>query len=97
MAEKRKKYTAEFKAQIVVNLLSEKKSTTQICKEFGLKDSMVSRWKAEFLKKAPLLFESPHEGNSSQEQKIAELERMIGKLTVELSILKKASQLLNCL
>jgi transposase-like protein len=69
----------------------------QACKQYGLRDSMVSRWKAQFLERSPELFESPQKRDSDDQQKIADLERMVGKMTMELGILKKASQLLNSL
>ena len=97
MADKRKEHTAEFKAQIVLQLIAEKISMAQTCKQYSLKDSMVSRWKTEFLQRAPQIFENPQQRSSEEQQKIAELERMVGKLTMELGILKKASQLLSSL
>jgi len=59
-----------------------------------LNDQTLSRWKQEFLQRAALVFERNVQ-NDQDQQRIAELERMIGKLTVELEIAKKASGLLN--
>jgi hypothetical protein len=55
---------------------------------------MLSRWKQEFLKHAPEVFE--REGMKDQyTERISELERMVGRLTMELEISKKASLLLR--
>jgi transposase len=54
----------------------------------------VARWKVEFLEKAPQLFQT-REQSSQERARIAELERMIGRLTLELEIAKKASALLH--
>lgn len=94
---KRRKFTAEFKTQIVLSLLSGKMSMAQICKKHSLKDSVVSRWKAQFLQNAPSIFANKEERDNSQEEKIANLERLVGQLTMEKEILKKASNLLKSL
>ncbi len=55
---------------------------------------MVTRWQREFLEKAPQLFQT-REQNSQEQARIGELERLIGRLTLELEIAKKASTMLN--
>ena len=73
-------------------------SIAQVCKKYTLRDSMVSRWKGHFLAKAPEIFQTGRNSKiDEQEEKIAELERMVGKLAMEKEILKKASNLLNSL
>jgi len=49
---------------------------------------MLSRWKQEFIERAPELFASRH-GQNQQDERVAELERVIGRLTVELEMAKK--------
>ena len=91
---KRRKFSPEFKAQVVLEVLSGVKTAAQACREHGLKDSVLSHWRREFIERAPELFA----GNAAHEQseaKVAELERMIGQLTMELNIAKKASLFLN--
>ena len=91
---KRRKFTPEFKAQVVLEGLTGVKTAAQLCQEHRLKDSLLSHWKREFIERAPELFT----GNASHEQseaKVAELERMLGKLTMELEVSKKASVYLN--
>ena len=55
---------------------------------------MVIRWKAEFLERAPEVVASDRAQGADQ-ARIAELERLVGRLTMELEIAKKASQLLG--
>ena len=92
---KRKKYTSEFKTKIVLAVLSEKMSVTQASKKYKIKPQVISRWKTEFLEKAPQVFSIKNNAQTDSEEKIEELERMVGKLTMQLEILKKASQMLN--
>ena len=91
---KRRKFTAEFKAQVVLELLTEQKSIAQISREYNIKDTVISRWKKEFIERSPRLFE---QGSITDErdQRIAELERMIGRLAVELEMAKKVSRFLS--
>jgi transposase len=90
----RRKFTAEFKAQVVLDLVSGAKSAAELCREQQLNPQLLTRWKSEFLERAPLLFQQ--EAMQSQEQeRIAELERVVGRLTMQLEIAKKASALLT--
>ena len=55
---KRRTFTAEFKAQIVLEAISGVKSSAEICREHNLKPPLLSRWKAELLENAPKVFEA---------------------------------------
>jgi transposase len=90
----RRRFTPELKARVVLELISGVQSLAEVCRQYHLKPQTkpqtVSRWKAEFLEKAPQLFQT-REQSSQEQARIAELERMIGRLTLELEIAKKAS------
>lgn len=91
---KRRKFTPEFKSQVVLQLLSGERSMAELCREHQLASPMIGTWKQQFLAGATQAF--ANETTSNQEQaEIAELERMVGKLTMELEIAKKASSLLD--
>jgi transposase-like protein len=81
-------YTPEFKAKVVLELLSEQKSMAQASREYGIKDSVISRWKQEFIERSPRLFEQ-RAATDERDQRIVELERMVGRLTMELDVAKK--------
>jgi len=91
---KRRKFTGEFKSEVVLQLLSGEKSMAEVCREHQLASQMVCNWKQQFLAAAPQVFEKGDADNDEQ-ARIAELERMVGKLTMELEIAKKASSLLD--
>jgi len=91
---KRKTYTAEFKAGLVLEILTEQKSIAQASREYGIKDSVISRWKQEFIERSPQVFEREN-SRDEREQRIAELERMIGRLAMELEMSKKVSRFLS--
>ena len=91
----RRKFTPEFKAQVVLEMLTEQKSAAQASREYGIKDSVLSRWKQEFIERSPMLFAVAGLNNDDREQRIAELERLVGRLAMELDMAKKVSRFLN--
>ncbi len=91
---KRRSFTPEFKARVVLEVMSGVKSAAQVCREHQLKDTVLSRWKREFVERSPQVFEGGKEREREDEQ-VADLERMVGRLTMELEIAKKASLLLT--
>ena len=91
----RRKFTPEFKARIVLEMLTEHKSAAQLSREHGIKDSVISRWKQEFIERSPSVFESGSAEKDEQAQHVAELERLVGRLTLELDAVKKVSKYLD--
>jgi transposase len=85
-----RKFSPELKARVVLELISGATSLAEACRQYHLKPQALSRWKTEFLEKAPQLFQT-REQSSQEQARIAELERMIGRLTLEREIAKKAS------
>ena len=89
----RRSFTPQFKTRVVLEVLTKLKSMAQVCREYDLKEQVVTRWKAEFLERASRLFAADQQRDQDQ-ARIAELERLVGRLTMELEIAKKALQLL---
>jgi len=94
MACKQRQFTAQFKLETVMETLRGEKSIAQICRERAVTDSLVYKWRQEFLEKAPGLFETKQAAASvhaDQTERIAELERLVGQLTMENALLKRAA------
>ena len=87
-------YTAEFKARVVLELISGKKSWGQASRDYKIKDSVISRWRQEFLKRSPMVFETTRD-QDGRAQRIDELERVLGRMTVQLEMAKKYSGIRN--
>ena len=87
-------FTPEFKAQVVLEILSGAKTTAEACREYTLSAQVINHWRAEFLQNAPKLFQADSHVTADQ-TRIAELERLVGRLTLQLEIAKKASSLLS--
>lgn len=54
--EKRNRYTAEFKAKVVLELLTEEATLNQVAAKYQLNPQMLSQWKSDFVKNAATVF-----------------------------------------
>lgn len=80
--KKRRQFSPEYKARLVLELISGQRSAAEIARKEQLKDALLYEWRAQFLEKAPAVFDSPAVSTEA-EQRIAELEQLIGQLTSE--------------
>ena len=87
------RFTAPFKPEIVLLLLTGQKSQAELCREHELSPNLLTQWKEVFVANAAAAFQS-REHNSVEASRIAELERALGRATLENEMLKKASRLL---
>ncbi len=95
MAKQRKKFSPEFKAQVVLEILSGTKSAAAACREYGLRSQLISKWSAHFLERAASVFEERNGLHPAEKSRIAELERLAGRQALEIEVLKKASSMLG--
>ena len=93
---KRRTFSPELKARLVLEELTGVKRGADICREHQLKPQVLSRWKAEFLDRAPEIFATKRSRGDEQER-IAVLERLVGRKVLEIEVLKKASGILASL
>jgi transposase len=97
-----KSYTADFKMKAVLESLQRDTTLEAVCQKFGISRSQLTRWRQESQEKAPSLFvdkRNPKQKAISQGYEPGEspdeLKKIIGELTVQNEILKKASRLLG--
>ena len=90
MAGTRRQFTADFKAKVVLQLVSGEKTASELCRVHKLNPNLLNRWRSELIEQASSIFEKGETG-AREQQRIAELERMVGQLTMQLEIAKKAS------
>jgi len=91
---KRRVFTPDFKAQVVLEELSGVKDRATLCREHQLSPQVLRRWQEEFVARAPEIFATAPSRGEEQER-IGELERLVGRLTLELEVVKKASHILT--
>ncbi len=92
---KRRTFTPEFKVEVVIEALCGQTSQAELCRKHKISDVQLSKWKRQLLENAATLFETNDKQNQASQQRITQLEQLVGKLTLELDILKKVSTLLS--
>jgi hypothetical protein len=70
---------------VVLEVLTGQKTAAQVCREQQLKPELLSRWKAECVTHASAVF-TGDEREQQAERRIAELERLVGRLSLELEL-----------
>jgi transposase-like protein len=94
----RRKFSAEFKTKIVLELLREEQQLGEIAHQHGISPNQLRNWKKEFLENAAKVFsESRQEKELRSKKKAMEEERnelmaKVGQLTIENDWLKKKSK-----
>jgi transposase len=89
----RRAFTPEFKAKVVLELISGHSSQAELCRQHQLSPSLLSTWKDAVAQRLPLVFQDDVRLGHEQ-ARIAELEQLAGRLALEVDVLKKASRLL---
>lgn len=96
MARKYRTFSADFKLDTVMEGFRGEKSIAQICREREIKDVLYYKWRDTFIENAASVFGGQGDNDRQKlEARIAELERMIGQMTIENEILKKAKSWLD--
>jgi transposase-like protein len=98
----KKTSAADFKVKAVMESFQRDTTLEAVCQKFGVSRAQLSRWRQEFQENAPSLFvdkRNPKQKAISQGYEPGEspddLKKIIGELTVQNEILKKASRLLG--
>jgi transposase-like protein len=89
---KRRTFSPEFKFEAVLEMVRGEKTIAQICRERDITESLLYKWRDAFFERAPSLFADQRSTSyDPQGERIAELERLVGRLTMENDILKNLS------
>jgi transposase-like protein len=87
------RYSPQFKQTVVEELLAGAKRPGQICREHGIDFSTLRKWREQYAQQGVAAWTAaPGKTATAAEDKIAELERIVGQLTVENMVLKRALQ-----
>lgn len=86
----RRKFTATFKTEVVLEALKERKTMSELAQQFDLHPNQITTWKREFLQGAVTVFETKRSSEQENlEQERDQLFQQIGRLQVENDFLKK--------
>lgn len=88
MKSRQHRFPEEIKLNAVLRLLKGETSAVELSQEIGCHPTIIAEWKTRFLHSAHRIFTSDRE-TDEKEKRFEELERMIGKLTVQNEFLKK--------
>ena len=87
---KRKRFTPEFKAKVVIEALDVESSEAEICRRHNITEEQLSQWKRHFVENVASLFESNRKQSDASTERIAQLEQLVGRLAQAVDIQKKA-------
>ena len=86
---KRRKFTSAFKTELVLEVISGTTSQAELCRRHNLNEDQLSKWKQQFLEKAPSLFDATDKQSSEMQKRVDHLEQLVGRMAVALDIQKK--------
>ena len=92
---KRRNFTPEYKAEVVLEALRGETSQAELCRRHNLSEQQLSKWKQQVVENVATLFTSTDQQSSEAAERIAHLEQLVGRLTVALDIQKKALTFLS--
>ena len=91
----RKTYSGQFKAKVVLEILKEEKSISQVSSDYGVHPNQLVKWKKEAMNRlAEILEDGRRKGDKEKEalkEQIQGLYTEIGELVTKLNWLKKKS------
>ncbi len=94
--KKRRTFSPEQKTKVVLELLSEEYSLTEVAAKYEIQPAQITRWKTQFLKNASRAFNKEDNAvekiSKQHEAQVDELHRQLGQLSTELNWLKKKSK-----
>src|SRR6187401_3451472 len=84
-------FSREFKLAVVRQVAGGEKRPAQVCREHGLGEGLLLRWRREYEARGEAAF-APHRPSETDalQRRVAELERLCGQLALESAILKGA-------
>jgi len=80
-------FSPEFKRQVVEELLSGIRTGAQLCRRHHLSSSLVYHWKRQYAKGT---YDNEPTQEAALEERVRQLEQMLGKVILENEFLKKA-------
>ena len=100
--QQRKQYAAEFKLKVVMESFQHDTTQEEVCRKFSISSSTLHRWLNEFQENATKIFLDKRDPRKKAQangfepgESPDELKKIIGELSIQNEILKKASRLLG--
>ena len=96
--QKRKAYTPEYKAKLVIEVLREEKTLSEIASREGINPKQLGNWRSEFIENAARAFSRSKDEKAATQQveelkaREKEYQAKVGQLTLEVDFLKEAGK-----
>lgn len=91
----RRRFSADFKVEVVLEILKEEKSISQLASEYGIHQSQLIRWRQQAVQGLSEVLADQRTAvtqvRAQYEDKLQKLYAEVGRLTTELTWLKKKS------
>jgi transposase len=85
----RRTFSNEFKRQVLEEYLSGVSTAAQLMRRHDISSGLLYHWKEQYAKGR---FDNPPTQEAALEERVRQLEQLVGKLTLENEFLKKAVQ-----
>ena len=97
MSRKRRTFTAEQKAKIVLEAIRGEREINELASEHKLQPNLIRNWKREFLENAATVFDTKRDEKAMEavnelQEENDELAKKVGRLSIEVDWLKKKSE-----
>uniref|UniRef100_UPI0040262291 transposase n=1 Tax=Eshraghiella crossota TaxID=45851 RepID=UPI0040262291 len=97
MSKQRRNFSAQFKSDLVIELLKGEKDLNTLAVENNIQPNLLRNWKKEFLDNASAVFDDKREDNlkeklAEERREKAEYAKKVGQLTMQVDWLKKKSE-----
>lgn len=97
MSRSRRNFSAEFKTNLVLQLLKGEKELNVLAVENDIQPNLLRNWKKEFLANVSLAFDNKREDDlreklAEERKEKAEYAKKVGQLTMQVDWLKKKSE-----
>ena len=91
----RREYTPEYKAKLVIEVLREERTMSEIASREGINQKQLGNWKSDFIENSARVFSQSRDERAAARQvaimkeKEYEYQAKVGQLTLEVDFLKK--------
>lgn len=89
MGQRRRRFTAQFKAKVALAALKEDRTAAELAGQFGVHPTQIGQWKRQLREQAAAAFDGSGPTSEQVEREKADLFEQIGRLKVEAEYLRK--------
>ena len=90
---KRRNWSSDEKLAIVITGIRGEKTVSEICREYQISQSVYYKWRDKFLEGGTKALNGSIAVNNGHNAEIERLQKIIGKQTIQIDVLKKTSNL----